>query len=647
MSAIWGIIDFHGAPAPEMAERLSGAYQCYRIDRYERLSGAGAEFGCCHQYLTREAVNEHLPVYDKERNLLFTADCVLDNRDELLALLPECGEDPSDGQLLLAAYLKWGGTLGDYCLGAFAFAAFHTDTRTVALGTDHMGNRSLFYSRQGNLFIFSTAVLPLAKLCQAVPSEQWLSGCLFSTSADMTLFKGLTPYQDIFQMPAACMMTVTNSRMGQTIYWSPLKLRPDLRQSCEEACQKLFVETLSTSVCSMLRSSQKTGCALSSGLNSSSIAALAAAVLAAQGKSLYSYTSVPLPDFPKNGVPGEITDETPGVKALCAKYSNIIPHFLPCWGRDAFSELPSLLPLIGYPMKYGLDLIWLSEIYRHASVEGCRLMLQGQYGNYTISYGTAPGTLHQLLASLHPFKAARLNKSYSARYGVPKIKISHFLFVRRKKKPSPDADDMSGPLTAPELIQKYRLGTVMVKKQKRYGNGQTDTRRQRLNLIVNPFNQMQLGMFDTVMGLIYGVLIRDPAKDKRVVELCCRLPVKCMLAGGVEQGLVRTYMKGLVPDEILDDLHHQGVQSADYCYRSRLQWRNYRAKVLAALELPELQKYVDSARLSRLLDRLHNTTAEKLPEADLRQANVLYSCSLFLQLFQADTTQQTDETSSL
>lgn len=634
MSAIWGIIDFHGAPESEVAERLRGAYQCYRIDRYEKLSRAGAEFGCCHQYLTKEAVSENLPVYDKEQNLLFTADCVLDNRDELIGLLPDCGEAPSDGQLLLAAYLKWGSALGEYCLGAFAFAAFHTDTKTVVLCTDHMGNRSLFYSRQGERFIFSTAVLPLAKLCQAVPCEQWISGCLFSASSDMTLFKGLTPYQGIYQMPAACMMTVTNSGLNQAIYWSPLKLRPDLRQPNDEAYQRLFVDTLSASVRSMLRSSKKTGCTLSSGLNSSSISALAAAALAEQGNPLYSYTSVPLPDFPKTDIPGGITDETPGVRALCAKYGNIIPHFLPCWGRDAFSELPALLPQIGYPMKSGQDLIWLSEIYRHASVEGCRLMLKGQYGNFTISYGTAPSTLHQLLASLHPFKASRLNKSYSARYGVPKLKMSHLMFAGRKEKLSPDSDDTPSPLTAPELVQKYRLGAVTGKKLKIYGNGQMDTRRQRLNLTVNPFNQMQQGMFDTVMGLIYGILIRDPAKDKRVVELCCRLPVKCMLAGGVEQGLVRTYMKGLVPDEILDDLHRQGIHSADYRYRSRLLWRNYRARVLAALELPALQKYVDSALLNELLERLRNTAAENLSETDLRQANVLYSCSLFLQSFQ-------------
>lgn len=633
MSAIWGIIDFHGAPESAVVDQLSGAYRCYRIDRYEKLAAAGAEFGCCHQHLTKEAAAECLPIYDKPHNLMFTADCVLDNREELRELLPDCGENASDGQLLLAAYIKWGSAFGDYVLGAFAFAAFHTDTKTAVLCTDHMGNRSLFYSRQGDRFIFSTAILPLAKLCQAGTNEQWISGCLFSTSADMTLFKGLTPYQSVFQVPAACMMTITNSECTQNTYWSPLKLRPDLRQPNEDAYRQLFVDTLSASVRSMLRSSQKTGCTLSSGLTSSSISAIAATALSEQGKSLYSYTSVPLPDFPQDASSDQIADETPGVRALCAQYTNIFPHFQPCRGRDAFSELPALLPLIGYPMKSGLNLTWLSEIYRQASVEGCRLMLSGQYGYSTISYGTAQGTISQLYASFHPFKARRAAKSFSARYNVPVNKIKQTSISLQGDGELSDSGDSAASLAAPEMIQKYRLAQAWANKLKKYDSGPSDSRKQRLNLIANPFALAQMGMFDTVMGLIYGVLIRDPSRDKRVVELCCRLPIECMLAGGMERGMVRTYMKGLVPDMILEDLQHRGVQSADYCYRSRLLWHNHRNKVLAALALPELKKYVNPSLLQELSERLRNSPAEHLSETDLRQANVLYSCSLFLQTF--------------
>ena len=160
-----------------------------------------------------------------------------------------------------------------------------------------------------------------------------------------------------------------------------------------------------------------------------------------------------------------------------------------------------------------------------------------------------------------------------------------------------------------------------------------DSRRQHLNFIINPVAQMQLGMFDTIMGLIYDLLIRDPSKDKRVVELCCRLPIECMLAGGMERGMVRTYMKGLVPNQILNDIHHRGIQSADYFYRCRLLWNTHRPQILDALSIPMLRYYVDHATLEKLITRIQNLSAEELTENDFLQANVLYSCALFLQLF--------------
>ena len=633
MSAIWGLIDFCDGPDFSICGPLENFYHCYRIDCYERLTASNALFGCCHQYLTKEAASEQLPFHDKERQLLYTADCVLDNREELLSQLPECPETAPDGQLLLAAYLKWGGSFSEHVLGAFAFAVYHTDTGTAELFTDHMGNRSLFYSFQNGRLLFSTAIVPLAKSTGAAFCEQWLSGCLFSTSADMMLFPRLTPYENIFQLPAACMLTVTASSCRQSIYWSPLKLRPNLYQPVQEAYAAMFVNTLSQSVSSMLRSPDKTGCTLSSGLDSSSVAALAASALSLSHKSLYSYTSVPLPDFAEKGGLGEIVDETPGVRLLCAGYPNIIPHFLPCRGRDAFSQLPDLLPLIGYPMKSGHNLTWLSEIYRQASVEGCRLMLKGQYGNATISYGPALGTIYQLLLGLHPRKAFKAAKTFGSRYGVPRKKLAGLMLKEWKHKLFPPSYDAADSLTAPELVRKYRLQAAANKILKQGGGGQMDSRRQHLNFIMNPLAQMQLGMFDTIMGLTYGILIRDPSKDKRVVELCCRLPIECMLAGGAERGMVRTYMKGLVPEQLLNDLHHRGVQSADYCYRSRLLWHNHKEKVLAALSLPALQGYTDSEALGRLTERLKTLSAEELTEEDLRQANVLYSCSLCLQLF--------------
>ena len=141
---------------------------------------------------------------------------------------------------------------------------------------------------------------------------------------------------------------------------------------------------------------------------------------------------------------------------------------------------------------------------------------------------------------------------------------------------------------------------------------------------------MQLGMFDTVMSLIHGVLIRDPSKDKRIVELCCCLPVECGLAGYVERGMVRTYMKGIVPDSILNNLFRRGVQSADYEFRSKKIWHQTSSDIIASLQYQPLTNYVNTNFLSSLLYRVKTLNSDDLTFQDIRAANVLYSLSVFL-----------------
>ena len=157
-----------------------------------------------------------------------------------------------------------------------------------------------------------------------------------------------------------------------------------------------------------------------------------------------------------------------------------------------------------------------------------------------------------------------------------------------------------------------------------------DSKSQRLAFIFNTTGQMQLGMFDTIMSLVHGILIRDPSKDKRIVELCCRLPVECALAGDVERGMIRTYMRGFVPDSICNDYYRRGVQSADYAFRSRKLWKHNAPNVIASLHNPLLSQYVDPVRIADLLKCLNTTAPEDLSFEDLRRANVLYSCSIFL-----------------
>lgn len=628
MSAIWGIVPVSSTEKTEEAlHTMRTSYAPFAIDRYSSLSlDTGVSFHCGLQFFTEESFQEVLPFYDNTKGVLFTADVVLDNREELLSQFPLLSGDTTDSGLLLAALEKWGSSVCDHLLGAFAFAIYHTSTHTLHLYTDHMGNRSLFYAILPDRILFSTALVPLARTLSAAVSEKWLAACLATTSADMMLYEALTPYEGILQMPAAGHLTWTPEFSSLDIYWDRTSLPKPLPHKDPMHYQTLFRDTLSACVSSMLRSAEHTGCTLSSGLDSSAIAALAAPRLAEMGEQLYSYTSVPLRDFVPEGT--EPADESAGVLATCRQYPNISPAFLSCPGQDAFTELSRLVPLLGYPMKSGHNLTWLDAIYEKAHRDGCRVVLKGQYGNATISWGKALSVFYQLFCSGHPRIALRTMKDFGHRYGIPRKYMLKCILTEWIGNLFPAKPE--DPLTAPGLMQRYHISRAYRKQMRSAGGGEMDSREKRLSFIFNPTAQMQLGMFDTAMSLIHGVLIRDPSKDKRIIELCCSLPVECSLSGSLERGMVRTYLEGIVPDSIRKEIFHRGVQSADSTFRSQLLWDENRRDILEVLHSPTLRRYIDPGKLDPLLIRLEEASASELTFSDLRMANVLYSCSLFL-----------------
>lgn len=84
MSAIFGLIDFEGNKDCEKVGRnFVENYSNYKIDRMEQISDDNLFMGCGIQYFNEEAQREQLPYYDEEKNVYFTADCVVDNRKAL------------------------------------------------------------------------------------------------------------------------------------------------------------------------------------------------------------------------------------------------------------------------------------------------------------------------------------------------------------------------------------------------------------------------------------------------------------------------------------------------------------------------------------------------------------------------------------
>ena len=123
MSAIWGNLFFSGNKPENIDSLMCEPYKTKcKIDRIESASENMCYFGCGIQYITKEAIRETLPLYDKDNNIFLTADCLLDNREELLNALALTDNTLTDGNLIQLAYLKWGIDCVKHFRGLFSIA---------------------------------------------------------------------------------------------------------------------------------------------------------------------------------------------------------------------------------------------------------------------------------------------------------------------------------------------------------------------------------------------------------------------------------------------------------------------------------------------------------------------------------------------
>ena len=87
MSAIWGQVSFEGNVYDQITVMKEPYQRKCRLDRIEQYKRPDCYMGCGIQYIMGESVLEQLPYADEENGTDITADCILDNRRELLQKL--------------------------------------------------------------------------------------------------------------------------------------------------------------------------------------------------------------------------------------------------------------------------------------------------------------------------------------------------------------------------------------------------------------------------------------------------------------------------------------------------------------------------------------------------------------------------------
>ncbi|MCU1383744.1 MAG: asparagine synthase (glutamine-hydrolyzing), partial [Acidobacteria bacterium] len=273
MSVIGGLVHLDGAAAGRHAvERMAARFGSRAPDGFSILCAGSASFVYGRLDVTPGAARESQPLADAPSGLVIVFDGRIDNRPEMLESL-ELDAHTSDAALALQAHLAWGDGATERLIGDFAFAIWDASRRRLVCARDTSGIRPLFYREGHGWIAWASAIDLLAACLDPMPAvnegmaAEYLTGLV--TDKRETLFRG------IYRLPPAHQLIASGGATRTRCYWTP-DPRQTIRYVRDEDYAAHFTELMRTAVAARLRTPACAGVMLSGGVDSSSVAGIAA-----------------------------------------------------------------------------------------------------------------------------------------------------------------------------------------------------------------------------------------------------------------------------------------------------------------------------------------------------------------------------------
>ena len=229
MCAIFGIIGSYDESKAKHALSLLA----HRGPDYCGISQSQNLF-FAHQRLSILDVNErsHQPL--KHEKLLLSFNGEIYNFKELKDELEFDFKTQSDGEVIIAAYLKWGVDFVNHLRGMFAIALLDGDT--LYLFRDRLGKKPLFYMEQDGTFYFASEIKGLTPFLKKheLNDDALMSYLSFLTpTPPHTFFKGIN------KLACGEFLTFKNGTFKVERYFDLLDSKPSIITDKDEAIRSL------------------------------------------------------------------------------------------------------------------------------------------------------------------------------------------------------------------------------------------------------------------------------------------------------------------------------------------------------------------------------------------------------------------------
>ncbi|MEK4537557.1 lasso peptide isopeptide bond-forming cyclase [Peribacillus sp. FSL K6-1552] len=615
MSAITGIYHLNEEPVNlQQCRILMSGLQKYPADSIQIWHSDKVFLGCHAQWITPESVGEQLPFYDFERRCTITADAIIDNREDLFQMLqvkPLDQKGMTDSELILLSYYKWEEDAPKFLVGDFAFVIWDEKRQKMFGARDFSGSRTLYYHQSHQKFAFCTTIDPLLSLpfIEKKLNEQWLSEYLAISGMIDAVDSTITPYKNIYQIPPSHSITIEKNKLTLKRY-SYLTQGKRLKLKSNEEYIEAFQSVFQEAVTSRLRTHRKVGAQLSGGLDSGAVVGFAVKKLQSENNKLHTYSYIPPEDFKDFTPKNLLADERPFIKSTVNHVGGITDHYCDFKGKDSYSEIEDFLDIMEMPYKFFENSFWLKGMFEKANEEDIGVLLNGDRGNFSISWGF-PLEYYSLL--LKRLKWIRLYQELDQyRRNVGGSRLRKVKTIARIGFPIIDRVFPEGvPYKIPTLINPgFAEKTGVYEKFKEHGIDQTgwysnsDIFNERKKHFEDVFQWNAGSTLSAKLSLRYKLWKRDPTNDIRVIRFCLSLPENQYVQNGVDRALVRNATVNYLPDKVRLNQRYRGVQGADWVHRMLPKWGQLIEEIEQLSTDKEALEYLDGQAINKALIKI-------------------------------------------
>ncbi|HHW00434.1 MAG TPA: asparagine synthase (glutamine-hydrolyzing) [Clostridiaceae bacterium] len=462
--------------------------------------------------------------YRGENTFVIVYNGELYNTSELRDMLQSLGHkftSSSDTEVLLESYIEWGPECTRHINGIFAFAVWNERERSLFLCRDRFGVKPLFYAQRGNSLIFASelkAMLAHPLIEPDIDSEGLAE--IFALGPARTPGHGI--YKGVHELKPGHYILYSPSGIYNRCYWS-FESEPHT-DDLETTIDKLR-ELVQNSIERQLVADVPVCTFLSGGLDSSAITAIAAMHFKNNKNQQLHTFSIDYIDNERffRASAFQPNSDAHWIKLMSEKF-NTIHHNIKFDTPQLVESLVSAVEARDLPGMADIDSsLWLfcKEIKKNATVA-----LSGECADEI--FGGYPWFYKEEMLNADTFPWARSTQE-------------------RTKVFSKELNELIQP--EKYILRRYRETLEEVPRLPGE-NGLEARRRELFYLNIKWFMCTLLDRKDR-MSMAHGLEVRVPYCDHRLAQYVWNIPWNVKTLGGMEKGLLRKALSGILPDEVL------------------------------------------------------------------------------------------------